>query len=457
MRQSHSFLSLLAAVAVMGVPATPAAAQQALPPVRPLGPIEHVTTEPMRAVSAVRELPGRRVLVNDIVAHRVLLLDSTLANPLAVADSTSSTANAYGNMPGGLIPYRGDSTLFIDPASLSMLVLNGNGGIARVMSVPHPRNAMALIGGPFGQTGFDPAGRLVYRGSLMPEIKPAQKGDDPKMAVPQFPDSAPILRVTLATRAEDTVAYYRLPPTNLSVVRTADGVRVTSKMNPMPVVDDWALMPDGTVAIVRGRDFHVDYIHPDGTRTSSPAIPFEWERLTDDLKVAVLDSARQVMEQRRQEMLDRLQATREAGGAAGKQGAGRASSGGRGGAERTMTVVMMGGSMATAESGPPRRGSATQTITLPPLQMVEPHELPDYRPAFSAGAVKCDLEGRLWIRTSQVRDGRPLYDVVNAQGELTDRVLLPAHRDLAGFGQGVVYLGVTDSTGVVHLERARMQ
>ncbi|HUX34789.1 MAG TPA: hypothetical protein VMV51_13040, partial [Gemmatimonadaceae bacterium] len=145
--------------------ASAARAQQPLPPVRALGPIERVSTEPMKAVSAVRELSGRRVLVNDVIEHRVLLFDSTLAHAMPVADSTASTANAYGNMPGGLIPYRGDSTLFIDPASLSMLVFDDAGKVARVMAVPRPNEAIFLIGGPFGTSGFDPAGRLVYRGN----------------------------------------------------------------------------------------------------------------------------------------------------------------------------------------------------------------------------------------------------------------------------------------------------
>lgn len=94
-------LSIVLGFAVAAAPL--AGAQQALPPARPLGPIEHVTTVPMKAVSAVRELSGRRVLVNDIIEHRVLLFDSTLANATPVADSTATTANAYGSQPGGLI------------------------------------------------------------------------------------------------------------------------------------------------------------------------------------------------------------------------------------------------------------------------------------------------------------------------------------------------------------------
>jgi hypothetical protein len=46
---------------------------------------------------------------------------------------------------------------------------------------------------------------------------------------------------------------------------------------------------------------------------------------------------------------------------------------------------------------------------------------------------------------------------VNRRGELFDRVQLPEFRTLAGFGPGVVYMAVKDSTGVVHVERARIK
>ncbi len=438
--------------------ASRAAAQQPLPPVRPLGPIEAVSTIPMKAVSAVRALSGGRVLVNDIVSHRVLLFDSTLVHATAVADSTASTGSAYGNQPGGLIAFRGDSTLFIDPASLSMLVLNDSGAVARVMAVPRPNEAIYLIGGPFGMSGFDPAGRLVYRGNttlMNPPPNPAEL----KNFTPQFPDSAPIVRVTLATRAEDTVAFFKIPPTKMNVVRTDNGFTATATINPLPIVDDWALLPNGTVAVVRGRDFHVDWYRPDGTMTSSAKIPFDWQRLTDDQKAAVIDSARQVMEQRRQERMAAVDSTRKLTGngqqrvtAGGDLGAGPG--GGGGGMVMVMRVDGGGGGQGGT---PPLRGGSTQQVSIPPFQFVAPYELPDYRPAFAAAATRADLNGNLWIRTSQSTDGRPVYDVVNDKGELADRVQLPAFRTIAGFGPGVVYMGVPDSTGVIHLERARIR
>lgn len=95
-------------------------------------------------------------------------------------------------------------------------------------------------------------------------------------------------------------------------------------------------------------------------------------------------------------------------------------------------------------------------IAPPAINMVPPSELPDYRPAFGTGATRADLDGNLWIRTSKVANGGPVYDVVNRQGLLIDRVAFPFGRVIAGFGVGVVYLGVRDDKGA-RLELAKMR
>src|SRR5437762_5624901 len=154
------FLVILTLIAAT---AGPLCLAQSLPPIRQLGPVTSVAKEPLGAVSTLRSLSDGRVLVNDIIGRRVLMFDSSLMNATVVADTTSATANAYGTRPGGLIAYRGDSTLFVDPASLSMLLIDPNGKIARVMSAPRAQDVGFLVGGPFGSPGFDPQGRLIYR------------------------------------------------------------------------------------------------------------------------------------------------------------------------------------------------------------------------------------------------------------------------------------------------------
>jgi hypothetical protein len=419
---------------------------QSMPPVRQLGPVTAVSKEALGAVTTVRALPDGRVLVNDIVGRRVLMFDSTLSATTVVADTTSATANAYGTRPGGLIAYRGDSSLFIDPASLSMLLIDPNGKIGRVMSAPRAQDVGFLIGGPFGNPGFDAQGRLVYRAPPRFIFNgPPPSGNRPPQP-PQIPDSAALVRFDLATRKLDTVTWFKTPKVNFSVVTAPDGgVRVTSVVNPLPQGDDWAMLSDGSIAIVRGRDYHVDWVGAQGI-TSSPKIPYEWERMSDEQKVAFIDSAKVAMEKAR---------------ASGQFAAGFA-----GGFVRTTVDNGPAGGPprdTALRAGAARDGSPRQTTTtdapqqLPALTLVAPNDLPDYKPAFTPGSTRADADGNLWIRTSHNVDGRPVYDVVNRKGELVDRVQLPLNRQLAGFGpNGVVYLGVRDGR-TAHLEKARIR
>jgi hypothetical protein len=274
--------------------------QAQMPAIRQLGPVTAVGKDSLGAVTTVRQLPNGRVLVNDIVGRRVVMFDSSLASLTVIADTTSATANAYGVRPGGLIAYRGDSTLFIDPASLSMLLIDPTGKIARVMSAPRANDVGFLVGGPFGNPGFDGQGRLIYRAPprfFFNGPRPTSGNALPQIPTP--PDSAALVRFDLATRKLDTVTWFKTPKINLNINRSPTGdIRVVSNMNPLPQGDDWAILPDGTIALVRGRDFHVDWVGPQGI-TSAPKIPFDWERLTDEGKVAFIDSARVAMEKAR--------------------------------------------------------------------------------------------------------------------------------------------------------------
>src|SRR6266516_5879375 len=287
-------LTVLAFAATAGSPCM----AQSLPPVRQLGPVTAVAKEPLGAVSTVRHLPDGRVLVNDILGRRIVMFDSTLSPVTVIADTTSATAGAYGIRPCGLIAYRGDSTLFVDPASLSMLLIDPNGKIARVMSAPRAQDVGFLVGGPFGSPGFDPNGRLVYRAppnfaAMMP--RPGSGDRLPQFPTP--PDSAALVRFDLTTRKVDTVTFFKTPKISMNVTRSPDGgVRVSTITNPLLQGDDWAILPDGTIALVRTRDYHVDWLSPEGTMSSSPKIPFQWERLSDEAKVAFIDSARVAIE-----------------------------------------------------------------------------------------------------------------------------------------------------------------
>lgn len=437
--------------------ATAAAAQApsqggALPPIRPLGKVKAASTELFGAVSQVRALPDGRVLVNDNLGRKVVLFDAALAAGKVIADTTSATANAYSSRAGGLIQYKGDSTLFVDPTALSMLVIDGKGEIARVMSVPRANDAVSLIGGPNGTPGFDAQGRLVYRGGFNVSFGGGGRGaamvmpGQPGFQMPTIPDTSAVIRIDLESRKVDTVAFVKISSPKLSMTTRPDGgMSISSITNPMPVVDDWVVTSDGRVAVLRGQEYRVEWMD-NGKVASSSKVPFAWRRLDDSAKTAYIDSTRKAMETLRQQQMARMQA-----GGAGPIVLGPGDAAGAGmAAGAQIRIEMRGGG---GDGAPPPRpqnpqGGTNTRVELPPIQFIPASELPDYAPAFTAGAARADAEGNIWVRTSNAMNGGSVYDVINAKGELADRVLLPPGRVIAGFGKGVVYMGVREGAGV---------
>jgi hypothetical protein len=255
----------------------------------------------------------------------------------------------------------------------------------------------------------------------------------------QTEDSALVYRIDLATRALDTVAWVKVPVASGSLSeRPNGGLRVVERTNPMPVVDDWALMPDGRIAVVRGVDFHVDWIDMDGHVFSSPRVPHPWERLTDDGKEQLLDSLKADRERQRD-------AFKKAGP---NNSAASASS--VGGTPNSAPFMIVRSSLVgdVGRVAPP----PTEIVS----EFVPATELPDYRPAFSIGATRADLDGNLWVRTTTPSDKGAIYAVINEKGQMVERVRVPFGRVISGFGPGVVYLGVLDEKGA-RLEKARLK
>jgi hypothetical protein len=434
----------LASIALIAVATATASAQQR-PPIRQLGAISSKSTEVLGGVQGVRQLPDGRVIVNDVPKRRVLLFDPALSTFTVIADSTSATANAYSGRIGGLIPYKGDSSIFVDPFALSMLVIDGSGKVARVMSVPRSQDAIAFATG----ATIDPAGHLIYRASNLPNLAGRNLVTGPGgFTPPDIPDSAAIVRIDLATRNLDTLGWIKTQKIKFDIARDDNGMRITSQTNPLPTVDDWAVLNDGTVAFVRGHDYHVDFVGPDGKRVSATKVPFDWQRLTDEDKVAFLDS---------------LKAARARLGA----NAPNIGFGGAGGGGGGPQIVIAGG--PGGGGGPPPGGAAgggNVRVTGPggqnanlQTQFVPASDLPDYKPPFFANSTRADNDGNLWIRTIPTKaiPGGPVYDVINHKGEIVERVQVPENRTIVGFGSdGTVYLANRVDTSVF-LEKAKVR
>jgi len=401
---------------------------------RPLGAVQATSKELLGNPTLARALPNGSVIVNDVFRRRLLLLDPTLENSTVIADSTSGAVNGYGPRPGAMIPYVGDSTLFLDPTAGSFLVIDPAGKVARVMSPPRPNDNNVISGFSNGFPGFDAKGRMVYRSNY--PIVPMRTRDG-GIQMPQRPDSAPLLRVDLDTRRADTLGAIRTAKFISNTITLPSG-GTTTMQSPVPLatIDDWAVLSDGTIAIVRGNDYKIDFILPDGSTRTSPKVAFDWKRLDDEAKMILIDS---------------IVKAREAGPQGGPGGGPiafsggdgmRITMGGGGGVARadvvasTERMVVSGAAVAGAPGGP-------GGISLPTLPAPVASDLPDYMPAFTQTSARPDADGNLWIRTTTqgTQPGNFVYDVINNQGNLVDRVDVPKGMTIIGFGKGgAVYL-----------------
>jgi hypothetical protein len=390
----------------------------------------------------VRQVASGKVMVNDGRLRQIKLFDSTLTAFTMVSDSTPGTSIYYGPYGMQLIPYFGDSSLFGDFPSQTILLLNGAGGVARAIAPPPDPSAMGSLLGQ-RKAGIDPKGRLIYASTagtmMMKNFDPATGKSSVRVTSP--PDSSPIVRADLDSRRVDTLARIKRASYggHLSVVPRPDGkgdmMKVT--INPLRDPDEWAVLSDGTIAIVRSHDYHVDWIHPDGTRSATEKLPFDWKRLTDQDKQKLIDSARAAMN------LDAANAAALAALNAPEPARGDPASGGRG---------QRGGGGASGGG----RGGRGGTFT----EITPANEISDFYPPLRDDAATADMDGNLWIlptTSAQSKNGELVYDVVNPKKGLFERVRMPAGRSVLGFGKGgVVYLISGDRATGFYVEKTKL-
>ena len=419
MTRVHSVL-----LATLAIGAARAASDaQKPPPVhfidRPVATSKHE----FRGLSGIRQLPNGTILVNDALRKQLLLLDTAFNTVRVVADSTPGSENAYGPSQGGILPYPGDSTLFVLPRVPSMYMIDPAGKIVRVMAVPRPAEAASMGSNFNGVPGIDAKGRWVYRGQTQPATRtPVVPGGPP--GIMTSVDSGPIVRVDLTTHAFDTVAMFKLLPLKGKIYPRGEGRTLAMiESNPVPMVDDWAVLSDGSIAIVRGQDYHVDFVNKDGSMTHGPKMAYAWEPLGDDAKIALIDSMKKADADSRKESATQTTVSSGSGSSAASSGGGRSGGGG------------------LSASGPP--------ADLPPGEFPSAADLPDYRPPFTINSVKPDADGHLWIRTTHREPSAgTVYDVVSREGKVIDRVQLQPGRAIAGFGKGgIVYILARDDSG----------
>ena len=384
-------------------------------PVRHVGGTVTSDTTILMGVAGVRALKNGGVIVNDANKRQLVVFDATLRTHTIIADTSTNSPNSYGlrGSMGGLIPYVGDSSIFVDTESGAFLIIDELGRFARVMAPTRPNDMFYIASGAYGVASFDPKGRMIYRTvRRTPNDMFARRDMSGKPTMFSMPDSAPILRADFDTRDVDTIAIIKAPVEKYVTVSTQNSMSSYPAVNPLPVGDEWALLPDGVIAIVRGQDYHVDWMSPDGKLTSSPKMPFDWKRITLEDKQAMIDS------------LKKADAARVA-----------------------------------KLPPPPPPVPGQPTFPQRPFATVDVADIPDFYPAVRQGQVRADPDGNLWIlpaTSTTAKDGL-LYDVVSRSGAIVERVQLPKGRTLVGFGANhTIFMNNVMSPTRAAIERAEV-
>ncbi len=409
-------------------PPAPRAAQLPPPkqqgiPVIDLPPAAVKTAMTLGGVLGMRQFSNGSVLVNDAARHQMRLFDSTLTLQSIVRDSIPGSATSYGPRPLPLVPYLGDSSLISDMQSGSLLVMGPSGQVVRAMAPSHPKLMQRFQN---DHAAVDPQGRMLFTANIK----------DFSMGMPggietfySNPDSTVIIRVDADSRRADTLARLKTFPSTMMIKNGGGPTRFTH--DPLPLIDEWAITSDGAIAVVRGHDYHIDWIMPDGSTRAAPKMPFDWKRLTDEDKQKLIDSTREATSPEMALALGRRRAAPPPDGGEVRTGRGFTAPG---------EIIQ----------GPP----VAVEYVAPKLS-----EMFDFSPAIRRGAVSADLDGNVWILPSssaQSKQGELVYDVVNVKGDF-HRVRVPLGRSIAGFGKGgVVYLQSGDKTNGFYLEKTRL-
>jgi hypothetical protein len=337
----------------------------------------------------VRELPDGTLFAADPVSQVFLRMD--------LESGSADTLGGVGEgpqeyqQPDQVFPLPGDSTLLVDLGNGRLIVVDPAGTFVQWIPMGQTLGGEGIT--TIHPRFVDAAGFIYHAGS--------RAGRD----VP--PDTTEIVRFDLEAGRETPVAWAWRPE-----------YRRRSRDEPRPAlrpVDDWAVGPDGSVAVARANSYSVDWYRSQGNVVEGPSYAYETFPLGEEEKEAEL--ARMTSS-----------------------------------AIFVSTVVDQGGEQGRSMSrGVPPGADMTSA------DFAWPETLPPFR----YGGLLVSSTGEAWL-TRMMPTGNPgRADVFDGEGLRLGYVELPPNRTLIGFGhrngtRNLAYLVRTDEVGLKWLERYRI-
>lgn len=364
-------------------------------PTRTVGKVIAEHPEPFSGVLEVRELSGGGLILLDAKENLLQHISANLQTARPISREGSGPTE-YRQVVK-LIPHRGDTTYAYDIMNARFLAIDPRGVAVTTVSVRDASRGLPV--GPMSVRGYDQSRRLYYQGL---NFTMGANG-------PAFLDSAPLLRIDASRNKIDTLTWLRIPMPSVKMSGDVEqgGGAVRLAMNAYPIADEWAIMPDGRVVVVRGREYRIDWYAPAGARSAGPAIPYAPVRVTEADKEQIRRANKRMQEQ----------VSKAAAEAAGN---------------------VPGGSRAK----------------MPSMTVDAPTTWPQHKPAFAQGALRVRSNGELWVaRLRAAGEEGQLFDVLSTAGTLSHRVQLPPKSRLVGLGARYVYVVRVDKDDLEYLGR----
>jgi hypothetical protein len=375
-------------------------------PTRALSTPDAEWSEPFSQITGIRELKNGRVIVADNRDKVIQLVD--FKGGATKIGREGSGPGEYG-LPSAVFAAPGDSTWVFDVMNSRYLVIDPAGKPVSTFTMADAaapatgpqrsgRGGDGPIRGGFGlgfAQGIDAQGRLYFRAPVV------RFGDDG----PTVADTTPILRWDRKRNLTDTVGVL-VNPAGPPPVRTPGGgrdeVRVTVRMGgaqPFGSADTYVVTPAGDVAVVRARDYHVDWI-VNGKTVSGAPIRYDRVKVTEADKKAWAEARKN--------------------------------------ATGTM-VVNENGNRSVRNVPIPDEGQTT---------------FPEFKGPFGNNVVAAP-NGQILVQKYMPADAPPTYDVIDRTGKVVSRLVLPKRSRVLGFGNGTIYLARADEDDLQYLQRYR--
>lgn len=395
-RRPRSLHDAAALAAIATLLAAPSLAAQRVNVYKLGKPIAELA-EPFSGAADVRELTDGRLVVLDAKDNLLHFVDAGLRSVRQVGREGSGPTE-YRRVTQ-ILPRSGDSTLAYDIMNARFLVINPAGVASGTLSLRDISGGLPV--GPMAVRGYDAAGRLFYQGM---KISMGPNG-------PALSDTSVILRLDPKQKKIDTLGSVRIgsPGMKMSGEPQKGTGALRLSIPAYPIVDEWGLLPDGRVVVVRGADYRMDFIAAPGTVTTRGPVPYDRVRVTEKDKEKMREQQKRMQE------------------------------------EISKAAASAAASMPNAGKGRAR---------MPSMAVDEPTEWPEFKPAFGQSALKVAPDGELWVaRHRAAADEGQLFDVFTSAGVLRLRVELPRKTALVGFGARHLYVVRIDDDELQYLQR----